>query len=163
MPEDVQERFREVMAHVATPVSVVTGLSDGGSPYGSTVSAFSSLSLRPPMVLVSLIKASRLLAVIRETGRFGLNVLGSSHSALARTFATSRTPEEKFAGVEWGVDHGVPRFAGALGWLACSVEQEVEGGDHIVVLGSVLAVSGWAGEPLTYHRRSFGTHVTLDR
>ncbi|QYN23226.1 flavin reductase family protein [Amycolatopsis sp. DSM 110486] len=163
MSEDLPRQFREVMARVATPVSVVTGLAPDYTPYGSTVSAFASLSMEPPMVLVSLVKSSRLLRVIRQSGRFGLNILGSSHSQLARTFATNLTPEEKFDGVEWDVEGEVPRLAGALSWLACSVEQDVEGGDHIVLFGSVLSLCSCAGEPLTYHRRSFGTHATLER
>ncbi|WP_326836981.1 flavin reductase family protein [Amycolatopsis rhabdoformis] len=162
MSEGLQEQFREVMARVATPVSVVTGLADDETPYGSTVSAFASLSMEPPMVLVSLVKSSRLLAVVRQSGRFGLNILGSAHSQLARTFATALAPEEKFTGVDWAVEAGVPRLTGALSWLGCTVEQEVEGGDHLVLFGSVSSLSSCAGEPLTYHRRAFGTHTKLE-
>jgi flavin reductase (DIM6/NTAB) family NADH-FMN oxidoreductase RutF len=162
MSDDLQKQFREAMSRVATPVSVVTALTGDGKPHGSTVSAFASLSMDPPMVLVSLIRSSRLLGVIRTSGRFGLNVLGSEHSTLARMFATSQEPEEKFADVEWILDNHVPRFPSALNWLACEVEQEVEGGDHVVFFGSVVALSGCStGEPLTYHDRSFGTHNKL--
>jgi flavin reductase (DIM6/NTAB) family NADH-FMN oxidoreductase RutF len=153
-------RFREVMAGVATPVSVVTSMADG-LPHGTTVSAFASLSMAPPMVLVSLDRGSDLLALVRESGRFGVNVLGSTQSALALAFAR-KGGTGKFSGVPWEVDHDLPRLPGAPGWLACEVASLVEGGDHVVALGTVLAAETLDGLPLTYHSRVFGTHAALE-
>src|SRR5438105_11403406 len=82
----LQDAFREVMASVCTPVSVVTAMADH-LPHGTTVSAFASLSLDPPMVLVALDRGSDLLALVRRTGRFGLNVLSGAQSHLALRFA----------------------------------------------------------------------------
>ncbi|GHE06993.1 flavin reductase family protein [Klenkia taihuensis] len=161
---DLPERFREVMAGVATPVSVITAMSgtDGeGLPHGTTVSAFASLSMTPPMVLVSLDRGSDLLALVRDTGRFGVNVLGSTQSALALAFAT-KGGTSKFNGVRWEIDHGLPRLPGAPGWLACDVESLVDGGDHVVALGLVVAADTVEGLPLTYHSRVFGTHAALE-
>jgi len=87
----LQGAFRAAMASVCTPVSVVTTLADG-LPHGTTVSAFVSLSMQPPMVLVSLDLGSDLLALIRQTGRFGLNVLSSSQTGLALNFAVRAAP-----------------------------------------------------------------------
>jgi flavin reductase (DIM6/NTAB) family NADH-FMN oxidoreductase RutF len=154
------DRFREVMAGVATPVSVVTSMADG-LPHGTTVSAFASLSMAPPMVLVSLDRGSDLLALVRESGRFGVNVLGSTQSALALAFAR-KGGTGKFSGVRWEVDHGLPRLPGAPGWLACDVAALVEGGDHVVALGTVVAAETLDGLPLTYHGRVFGTHSALE-
>jgi flavin reductase (DIM6/NTAB) family NADH-FMN oxidoreductase RutF len=154
------EQFREVMAGVATPVSVITAVSADGVPHGTTVSAFASLSMDPPMVLVSLDRGSDLLALVRETGRFGVNVLGSTQSALALSFA--RKGPDKFAAVDWVASSGLPRLPGAPGWLACDVDQLVEGGDHVVALGLVRAAATTDGRPLTYHSRVFGTHAALE-
>lgn len=154
--EDVQVRFREVMASVCTPVSVVTAMA-ADRPHGTTVSAFASLSMSPPMVLVSLDRGSDLLALIRGTGGFGLNVLATGQAALARSFAAKGT--HKFDGVEWRHDGGVPRIEGVAGWLACQVEQFVEGGDHVVLLARVCGADTESALPLTYHVRSFGTHA----
>src|SRR3954452_2969725 len=154
------DRFREVMAGVATPVSVVTSMADG-LPHGTTVSAFASLSMTPPMVLVSLDRGSDLLALVRESGRFGVNVLGATQSALALAFARKAGPG-KFSGVRWDVDHGLPRLPGAPGWLACDVSALVEGGDHVVALAPVVAAETLDGRPLTYHGRVFGTHAALE-
>jgi flavin reductase (DIM6/NTAB) family NADH-FMN oxidoreductase RutF len=155
----LQDAFREVMSSVCTPVSVVTAL-DGDRPHGTTVSAFNSLSLDPPMVLVALDKGSDLLALVRRTGRFGLNVLSSTQSELALRFA--RKGEAKFEGVGWQPEEGVPRLPGAGGFLACLTDQIVDGGDHVVVMGHVLIADQRSVSPLTYHGRAFGTHAALE-
>jgi flavin reductase (DIM6/NTAB) family NADH-FMN oxidoreductase RutF len=157
---NLQDRFREVMAAVATPVSVVTTAGDG-RPHGTTVSAFASLSMTPPMVLVSLDRGSDLLALVRRSGRFGLNVLGAHQTALALAFAKKGT--DKFAGVVWDEEDGLPRLSGAVGWLSCDVTDLVDGGDHVVVLGAVRAAETAEGKPLTYHARVFGTHAALEQ
>jgi flavin reductase (DIM6/NTAB) family NADH-FMN oxidoreductase RutF len=156
----IQEAFKEVMAHVATPVAVVTSM-DGGRPYGTTVSAFTSLSMTPPMILVSLDQGSETLELIASTGRFGVNVLTSDQHATAMTFA-KKGGVGKFHGTRWDEDNGVPRIAGAAGWVACTVDRLVEGGDHVVVLGHVVAAQLAHGNPLTYHGRAFGTHFALE-
>jgi flavin reductase (DIM6/NTAB) family NADH-FMN oxidoreductase RutF len=153
------DAFREVMAGVCTPVSVVTAMA-GDRPHGTTVSAFASLSMNPPMVLVSLDAGSDLLALVRRAGRFGVNVLSSAQSALALTFA--RKGHSKFDGVAWEREHELPRLVGASGWLACDVETLVTGGDHVVVLGAVVGAEVQEAAPLTYHARAFGTHAALD-
>jgi flavin reductase (DIM6/NTAB) family NADH-FMN oxidoreductase RutF len=153
---EVADAFREVMAGVPTPVSVVTTL-DGGRPYGTTVSAFTSLSMSPPMVLVSLDRRSGLLARLEEGSPFGLNVLGVGQAHLATRFA--RSGPDGFTDVPWRAEAGAARLAGSPGWLACRVARLVDGGDHVVVLGDVLAASPAAGAPLTYHARTFGTHA----
>ena len=89
------EAFRKVMAGVATPVSVVTAFRDG-SPHGTTVSAFASLSMSPPMLLVALDRRSDLLARLAPGLRFGVNVLGAHQAALAAAFA--RRGADRFDG-----------------------------------------------------------------
>ena len=156
----LMDHFREVMAGVPTPVSVVTSMADG-LPHGTTVSAFASLSMTPPMVLVSLDRASDLLAVVRASGRFGINVLGATQATLALTFAR-KGGTGKFQGARWEIDHDLPRLPGAPGWLACEVAALVEGGDHVVAMGTVIAADTRDGKPLTYHLRNFGTHSALE-
>lgn len=151
--------FRQVMAQVCTPVAVVTAFDDD-RPHGTTVSAFSALSVGPPMLLVSLDRGSDLLALVRRTGSFGVNILAHDQSALALQFAKKGT--DKFAGVDWSASVGLPRLAGAVGWLGCSVASFVDGGDHVVALGDVVETAHTAADPLTYHGRVFGTHRALE-
>jgi flavin reductase (DIM6/NTAB) family NADH-FMN oxidoreductase RutF len=158
-PADVDPgAFRAVMATVCTPVSVVTAMA-GDRPHGSTVSAFASLSLNPPMVLVSLDLSSDLLRHIRDSGAFGLNILHDGQAALAASFA--RKGDDKFDGVSWVLQAGVPRLDGCSGWLGCTVDRLVDGGDHVVAFGRVIDAGQEAASPLTYHQRQFGTHQAL--
>jgi len=150
-----REDFVAVMGSVCTPVAVVTAMA-GARPHGTTVSAFASLSLDPPMLLVSLDRKSELLRHVRGARAFGVNVLGAGQSAVAAAFA--RKGDDKFEGVRWFLDTGVPRLPGCAGWLKCAVQRLVSGGDHVVVLGRVVAASHADVPPLTYHKRSFGTH-----
>lgn len=150
--------FLEVMAGVCSPVAVVTTTYDR-IPRGATVSAFSSLSLHPPMVMLALNRGSQLLACLAETGRFGVNVLASDQADLAQTFA--RKDVRKFDHVAWRFERGLPRLPDAPGWLVCEVSQLVNGGDHVVVFGAVTDGEAIVRPPLTYHRRSFGTHTAL--
>ena len=153
----LQAAFRTAMASVCTPVSVVTTLADG-LPYGTTVSAFASLSMQPPMLLVALHAGSDLLALVRQTGRFGLNVLSSSQTALAQNFAR-KGGAGKFSGIPWEVAGTVPRIPEAAGFVACIVHKVVPGGDHDVLFGHVLMAASAGLPPLTYQARVFGTHA----
>jgi flavin reductase (DIM6/NTAB) family NADH-FMN oxidoreductase RutF len=150
--------FRDVMAAVCTPVAVVTSVR-AGVPHGTTVSAFASLSMNPPMVLVSLDRGSDLLTMVRETGRFGINVLGSDQADLALRFARKDGPA-KFEGVPWELRAEVPRLPDVVGFAGCTVADLVPGGDHVIVLGDVVATELAAGPPLVYHGRMFARVVS---
>lgn len=128
---ELGQSFRDLMAAVCTPVSVVTAV-DGERPHGTTVSAFASLSIDPPMVLVALDRASALLALVREHRILGLNMLSSEQASLAAGFA--RKGDDKFADVDWTLRAGVPHITGSAGWLAGEVNELIDGGDHIVAL-----------------------------
>jgi flavin reductase (DIM6/NTAB) family NADH-FMN oxidoreductase RutF len=143
-------RFRETMGRFATGVCVVTALSAHG-PAGLTTNAVSSLSLDPPLLLVCFDNASRTLPIVREAGRFAVNVLGAGQEELAATFASKDLlPAEKFAAVTHSVDHGVPVLDGALAWLACDLQALHPGGDHTIGVGAVTQMEHTDGEPLVF-------------
>ncbi|MFF4219428.1 MULTISPECIES: flavin reductase family protein [Streptomyces] len=150
-----EQDFRDLMAGVCAPVTVVTA-TENEAPHGATVSAFASLSLRPPMVSVALDRGSGLLARILATGRFGVNVLGAEQEPLALRFAGRSAG--RFAGVRWQYDHGLPRLPDAPGWLVCELASAVEGGDHLLLLGVVVHARTATAAPLVYGHRTFGTH-----
>ncbi|GIH14458.1 flavin reductase family protein [Rugosimonospora africana] len=147
--------FLAVMAEVCSPVTVVTSIEDG-QPRGSTVSSFASLSLRPPMVVVALGESSKLLAGLRRTRRFGVNILASDQDGVARRFAGRGG--DKFRDVSWTETDGLPRLHDAIGWIVCRVDAFVAGGDHVLVPGVVERAVAEPGAPLAYHRRTYGTH-----
>lgn len=153
----IQDAFRMAMGNVATPVSIVTA-HENGTPHGTTVSAFASLSMDPPMILVSLDRRSELLEIVRRTGVFGVNVLAAHQGETAGRFASKGV--DRFADTAWTLDNGSPRIDGSASWVACSVEALVDGGDHEVALGRVVHATHEDVSPLTYHNRRFGTHAT---
>jgi flavin reductase (DIM6/NTAB) family NADH-FMN oxidoreductase RutF len=150
--------FRDLMAGVCAPVTVVTTAREE-TPYGSTVSAFASLSLDPPMISVALDRSSRLLAFILQTKRFGVNVLAKSQQDMARLFATRGA--DRFGQSTWASEHGMPRLAGVASWLVCDLAHAIEGGDHMLLLGVVTNAEKTAAAPLVYSERIFGTHSVL--
>ena len=151
--------FRDMMARVCAPVTVVTTISDG-APAGATVSSFASLSLDPPLVTVAFDRKSRVLAQILAARRFGVNLLGHTQADLATLFATRDV--DRFARIDWHLDDGLPRLEGAAGWLECDLHQSVDGGDHLLLLGHVVGASGAELLPLIYGYRTFGTHSRYD-
>ena len=155
-PTSVDEsRFRDVLGHFATGVTVVTAVDT--DPVGFTCQAFAALSLDPPMVLLAPAKSSTSWPRIARAGAFCVNVLAGHQAALARTFSLSGT--DKFAGVEWrpGEATGAPVLAGGLAWAECALEQIFDSGDHELVTGSVLSLGVSDGEPLLFYRGGFGT------
>jgi len=150
------QQFRDMMAGVCAPVTVVTTMTSAG-PHGTTVSSFSSLSLDPPLISAAFDRGSALLPQILATGRFGVNILGHAQHELATTFA--RRGGDRFAATRWFADHGLPRLAGAAGWLVCELDRSIEAGDHLLLFGLVVAASNRPGRaPLVYAHRTFGTH-----
>jgi flavin reductase (DIM6/NTAB) family NADH-FMN oxidoreductase RutF len=144
--------FREALSAVPAPVTIVTTI-EKGKPHGTTVSAFTSLSADPPLVLVALDRSSDLLRLLRSAGRFGVNLLAAGQEDLGQTCA--KKGADKFACVPWHDDGGLPRIDETAGWLACDVQELLPGGDHIIVVGLVTACETTEAEPLLYHRRRF--------
>lgn len=151
----LQQAFRSAMSNVAAAVSVVTTVQEGRS-HGTTVSAFMSLSMNPPQVLVSLDRTSGLLARLHVGSTLGLNVLAAHQEEVAMRFASKDA--DKFAGIDWSLEHGAPALADRHAWLAGRVYRRIDAGDHVLVLADVLHAEPGDREPLTYWRRSFGTH-----
>jgi 3-hydroxy-9,10-secoandrosta-1,3,5(10)-triene-9,17-dione monooxygenase reductase component len=152
---DDGERFRDTMGRFATGVCVVTALSPRG-PAGLTTNAVTSLSLEPPLLLVCFDNTSRTLPIVREAGRFAVNVLRAGQEDLAATFASKDLlPAEKFAAVTHTVDHRVPVLDGALAWLACDLEAMHPGGDHTIGIGAVTQMDAEDGEPLLFFRGEY--------
>jgi flavin reductase (DIM6/NTAB) family NADH-FMN oxidoreductase RutF len=149
--------FREAMGHFATGVTVVTSLGPAGEPVGTTATAVSSLSLNPPLVLVCFDLASQTLAAIRTHRAFAVNILAAPQRQLSANFA------RRGLAAAWdGVRHrpgstGSPRLHDVLAIVECTVEYQLVGGDHEIVVGRVrnveIAADGTA--PLLHWRGSY--------
>ncbi|HVL96341.1 MAG TPA: flavin reductase family protein [Solirubrobacteraceae bacterium] len=152
--------YRAVMGHFATGVTVVTATGANG-PAGMTANAVASLSLQPLLLLVCFDNQARTLPVVRESRRFGVNVLAAGQEELARLFASKRPEAEKFAGVAHALHGGIPVLGGALAWVGCELERLVEAGDHTIGIGAVTAaeVEAAAGDPLVWFRGAYGGYA----
>lgn len=147
--------FRQVMGSFATGVTIVTTAADDG-PHGMTVNSLTSVSLRPPLLLVCLTRESRTAAAVMERGKFLINILGTHQEPLSDTFARPR--EDHFEGVEvQETSEGLPALHAALGHLVCQVRNGHDGGDHHIVVGEVVRASSVEGAPLIFHRGKYDT------
>jgi 3-hydroxy-9,10-secoandrosta-1,3,5(10)-triene-9,17-dione monooxygenase reductase component len=165
MPDDLaltgaasfdQARFRQVLGHFCTGVTVVTGL-DGDEPMGFTAQSFSSVSLDPPLVLVCPAKSSSSWPRIRAGGAFCVNVLAEDQEAVCRAFATRGG--DKFREIGWtpAPGTGSPVLTGALAWIDCRLEDEHDAGDHVIAVGRVLDMGVPAeSRPLLFYRGGYG-------
>ena len=143
--------FRHALSQFASGVTVVTTRSTAGRPLGLTVSAFCSVSLDPPLVLVSIDHRSETLPGFAAFGYFGVSVLAEGQEELSRRFAVSGP--EKFEGVPLATGStGVALLPGALAHLECRVVTGHPAGDHTIYVGEIVSLSVSPGRPLLYHR-----------
>ena len=144
------ELFREVFGRFATGVAVITSAGSAGTG-GMTANALCSLSLDPLLALVCFENRARTLPIVRESGRFAVNVLRSGQEDLAGVFASKMPEAEKLEGVQHRFECGVPVIEGSLAWAACELRELMPGGDHTIAIGEVLALGLGDGEPLLWY------------
>jgi len=149
--------FKDALAAWASGVSVVT-VNNAGMVYGLTVSSFSSLSLDPPLVLVCLSNSNRLPQMIDEAGTFAVSILDRGQEDASNLFASrGREPTDDIdsLGCRW-TESGAPVVDGAMGWVACTLHDRIEQGDHTIFVGEVTEASADpGGKPLLYFRRAY--------
>ena len=143
-----------MLGHFAAGVTVVTTVGDDGTPYGLTATAFTSVSLEPPLVLVCVDKRSESHPHFHVSGVFAVNFLAVDHEHLSRRFAASGGDKFSELTIRKGVT-GAPVLAEALGHLECTTTEILEAGDHTIFLGQVEAADAREGEPLVYFRGAY--------
>jgi flavin reductase (DIM6/NTAB) family NADH-FMN oxidoreductase RutF len=146
--------FREVFGYFATGVAVVTGARDGETG-GLTANAVCSLSLEPLLVLVCFDRSARTLPIVRDTGRFGVNVLAAGQEEVAARFASKIPEGEKLSGLNHHDVEGIPVLDDALAWVVCNLRELIPGGDHLIAIGEVTALHHGGGEPLVWFRGTY--------
>jgi flavin reductase (DIM6/NTAB) family NADH-FMN oxidoreductase RutF len=159
MPLD-PDSFRSVLGRFAAGVTVVTTADETGRDHGMTVSAFCSLSLTPPLVLVCVDHTASMHDVLVPGAPFVVNVLSAGQEALSRRFADG-DPPNRFEGL--GYQRGTTGVAildEILAWVECRVAAIHPGGDHTIVVGHVEAAGARQDRPLLYYR---GGYAQLER
>lgn len=147
------QSFRSAIGSFASGATVIT-TARGGTPFGTTASALTSLCLEPPMLLVCMNRGSVTREAVLQAGRFAINILREGHEELAVRFA--RSDGEKFAGVRRTELDGLPLLDEALAHFTCDVERAVNAGTHTVLLAQVEKAAADDGRPLAYFRGRFG-------
>jgi flavin reductase (DIM6/NTAB) family NADH-FMN oxidoreductase RutF len=140
--------FRRTLGMFATGVTIITTRA-GESVHGMTANAFTSVSLRPPLVLVSVDRRSRMSNLLHEGTRFGVNVLEAGQATLSDHFAGRPVPDASEPRFE--LVHDTPLVEGALAHLVARVVRSYWGGDHSLFLGQVEYAHYGEGEPLLFH------------
>ena len=136
----------------------VAAASGGGRSHAITATAFCSLSLQPPLVLLAVRSASRLLELVRASGCFGVSVLGAHQRHVGEWAATEGRPTERDLPGNAGSTAvtGAPLVPDALAWFDCLLQSESRHGDHTVLIGLVVAASAAHGhDPLVYFRGEY--------
>jgi flavin reductase (DIM6/NTAB) family NADH-FMN oxidoreductase RutF len=151
------EEFKEGLSHWASGVTIVTA-AWGGKVHGMTVSAFSSVSLDPPLVLVCADKASNTLPLIEAGACFAVSILAEDQLELSNRFASKKDEWRRFEGLECERGPtGAPFIPGALATLDCRVRSAHEAGDHVIYVGEVEHILIRDKAPLLYfHHRYHG-------
>ncbi len=150
-------RFRTSVSRFATGIAIVSCLDEHGQPQGMTISSFTSISLEPPTVLVSL-RPGRTHARIRQQGRYGVSILSAEQEAWSRHFSGHPQPEVAPA---WETAARVPVLRDALAWFECRVDELLQVHDHTLFVARVTACGHASGAPLMFFASSY--HRAVDR
>lgn len=146
--------FRNALSRFPSGVNVVTTKDADGRPHGITVSAFCSVSLAPPLVLICIEKSTASHDAFNESGVFVVNTLRASHQHISEQFAAPAV--DKFDAVAFrpGID-GVPVLIDALASIECRLQHAYDGGDHTIFVGKVEHATTGQGTPLIYHQAEY--------
>ncbi|WP_320777265.1 flavin reductase family protein [Streptomyces sp. CRN 30] len=146
--------FARAMSRVPGPVVIATTVDDDGREWGFTATSFSSLSLEPPLVSLSLGTAASTHAAFVAADTFLVSVLAQDQAEVARRFARSGT--DRFAaGDMHPCEQGLPGLPGAAARIVCSLQGVLPGGDHSILVGRVEEAAVTEAAPLVYCDRSF--------
>jgi 4-hydroxyphenylacetate 3-hydroxylase, reductase component len=149
-----KSELRRVMGHFATGVTVITTKDKDGVPQGLTANAFMSLSLNPPLVLISVDKGVTCYACFEAGNGFTVNFLAEGQQEISKRFATKGA--DKFADLKWNPSsNGAAIIDGVIGYVECKITQCHDGGDHTIVVGEILNVSATGDRPLLFFKGKY--------
>lgn len=149
-----KNQLRQVMGHFTTGVTIITTVNKDGQMQGLTANAFTSVSLEPPLLLISVDKKAESWPAFEESKVFTVNILSDDQEVLSRKFAVSGG--DKFEGVAYRRGaNGAAILEGALAYIECTLYAAYEGGDHSVYLGEIQEAEVREGKPLVFFRGGY--------
>lgn len=163
MESDIQSGLKEAMRVYPQGVTVVT-LDSGEGPRGMTVSSFTSVSLEPPLVLVSIAKGSALHDLFRVAKAYAVNFLADDQKSVSDRFAGRTRMADRFEGIRFTRGStGSPVIDGARAVVECNAWQTYEGGDHSILVGKVVLAKALNGKrPLVYYSQQYTTTELME-
>lgn len=154
MTELDRHLLRKTLGQFLTGVTIITTTTEEGEPIGFTANSFTSVSLDPPLVLVCIAKNANCSEVFTAAKHYAVNILAESQQQLSNTFASPI--EDRFEKTEWTTKAtGSPVFYDTVGWLDCNRHKLVDGGDHLILLGEVVAFDQSPQLPLGYFQGNY--------
>jgi 3-hydroxy-9,10-secoandrosta-1,3,5(10)-triene-9,17-dione monooxygenase reductase component len=152
------QRFRKALGAFTTGVTIITAVDAAGADVGMTANSFNSVSLTPPLVLWSIARNSTNVEAFLQAKHFAVHVLESEQDALANLFATRGV--DRFAGLKLGRGlENLPLLDGVAARFECRTAFQYDGGDHVIIVGEVLAFDHWEHEPLVFKRGRYSLAV----
>ena len=141
--------LRDAFGTFMTGVTVVTSHDGEGQPIGFTANSFTSVSLDPPLLLVSLSKRSSNFDALTSASSFAVNILSENQEDISNRFA--RPVADRYADLDWQTGpHGSPLIGGVAAWFDCSMHKTVDAGDHVLLIGQVEAFDNAGRNGLGY-------------
>jgi len=142
------------MGHFATGVTIITTRDKGGTHFGLTANAFLSLSLNPPLVLISVDKSAQCYSCFDESRVFTVNFLSEDQEEISRRFASKGV--EKFAGLEWREgNNGAASLEGVMAHIECKIVETHDGGDHTIIIGEIVSATASGERPLLFFKGKY--------
>ena len=160
---DIDPRaFRDVLGYFPTGVTIITAQGED-APVGMACNSFASVSLDPPLVGIAAAKTSSTWPDIEATGKFCINIMADVHEDTCRQF--SQKGIDRFAGTPHKPRAGGPGLEEAMAWIDCDIYSVTEAGDHLIILGRVLAIEASdhpEGKPLVFYRGKYGSFAGFE-
>ncbi len=157
MNKDKTRNLRQALGSFPTGVTVVSCLDKNKNPLGFTANSFTSVSLDPQLISICIDKESFNIDSFSITKHFAVSVLSEDQQSISTTFATPN--EDRFQNVEWRAeDTGSPIIENAVAWFDCNTRQVIDAGDHLILIGEIIAFDSSPKTPLMYLR---GNYVNL--
>jgi flavin reductase (DIM6/NTAB) family NADH-FMN oxidoreductase RutF len=149
-----ENEFRQALSRFASGVTVATTRSSDGKPHGLTVSAFCSVSLSPPLVLICIERSAPSHDAFADCGAFVVNILHESQIPISQQFAMPAIDKFDLISSQPGIE-GIPVFENSLATLECRLRYRHEGGDHSIFVGEVETIRVADGDPLIYFKGEY--------
>ena len=157
MNKDRTRNLRQALGSFPTGVTVVSCLDKNKNPLGFTANSFTSVSLDPKLVSICIDKESFNIDSFSVTKHFAISVLSENQQSISTIFATPN--EDRFKNIDWSTEEtGSPIIANAVAWFDCNTQQVVDAGDHLILIGNIIAFDSTPKTPLMYLR---GNYVNL--